>query len=161
MTAFSFSRWVVVSVIATTTASGSLAAENVARDGLPAKYVKRIKEYQNALDKLDDFDQAKGIYRNSSLWGPNYPKIRVCFFEGTQALREVVANVAKEWMAEDNSIKLDFGKPGKDVVLASQRTARKCRSASPSARRAIGRKWARTAWSSPSRTRRLSISAGS
>ena len=43
----------------------------------------------------------------------NYPKIRVCFLEGSQALREVVTNVAKEWQAEDNSVRLDFGKPGK------------------------------------------------
>ena len=28
-------------------------------------------------------------------------------------LREVVANVAKEWQAEDNSVRFDFGKPGK------------------------------------------------
>jgi hypothetical protein len=116
MTAFSVSKWALASVIAAAAAGGAIAAEKnplIARDGLPQKYVKRIKEYQKALDKLDDSDQAKGVYRKSSLWGANYPKIRVCFFEGSQALREVVANVAKEWMAEDNSIKLDFGKPGK------------------------------------------------
>ncbi|MGE0006709.1 MAG: M12 family metallopeptidase [Parvibaculaceae bacterium] len=115
MTAFSVSKWVLASVIAMAAAGGAMAGENLllARDKLPVKYVKRIKEYQKALDKLDDSDQAKGIYRNSSLWGPNYPKLRVCFFEGSQALREVVANVAKEWMADNNSVKLDFGKSGK------------------------------------------------
>ena len=116
MTAVSVSKWVLAAAIALAAANGAVAAEKnplLARDGLPEKYVKRIKEYQKALDKLDDSDQAKGIYRNSSLWGPNYPKLRVCFFEGSQALRDIVANVAKEWMADDNSVKLDFGKPGK------------------------------------------------
>jgi hypothetical protein len=116
MTALGVSKWIFASVIAAAAASGAVAAEKnplLARDGLPEKYVKRIKQYQAALDKLDDSDQSKGVYRNSSLWGPNYPKLRVCFFEGSQELREVVANVAKEWMAEDNAIRLDFGKPGK------------------------------------------------
>jgi hypothetical protein len=116
MTAFGVSKWLAASVIAAATASGAIAAEKnapLARDGLPLKYVKRIQQYETALKKLDDSDQSKGIFRNSSLWGANYPKIRVCFMDGSQALREVVANVAKEWMAEDNSIKLDFGKPGK------------------------------------------------
>ncbi|MGE3876843.1 MAG: hypothetical protein AB7F74_28125 [Parvibaculaceae bacterium] len=116
MTAFGFSKWILAAGVAAAAASGALAEEKnllLARDKLPEQYVKRIEQYQKALDKLDDSDQAKGIYRNSSLWGPNYPKIRVCFFEGSQALRDVVANVAKEWMADSNSIKLDFGKPGK------------------------------------------------
>lgn len=85
----------------------------LARDGLPDKFIERIKSYQEALESIDNSDAAKGIFRSSYLWGPNYPKIRVCFFAGSQALREVVANAAKEWMAESNSIKLDFGKPGK------------------------------------------------
>lgn len=116
MTALGVSKWILASAIAAAAAGGALAAEKnplLARDGLPDKYIKRIKQYQEALEKLDDSDQAKGIYRNSTLWGPNYPKIRVCFFDGSQELREVVANVAKEWMGDDNSIKLDFGKPGK------------------------------------------------
>lgn len=116
MTALGVSKWIFASVIAAAAASGAIAAEKnplLARDGLPEKYVKRIKQYQSALEKLDDSDQSKGVYRNSSLWGPNYPKLRVCFFEGSQELREVVANVAKEWMAEDNAVRLDFGKPGK------------------------------------------------
>lgn len=117
MTVSGVSKWIVAaSVLAAAAASGAIAAEKtslLARDRLPAQYVKRIKEYQKQLNKLDNSDQAKGIYRDSSLWGPNYPKLRVCFFEGSQALREVVANVAKEWMGDDNSVKLDFGKPGK------------------------------------------------
>ena len=116
MKALGLSKWIAASVIAVAAASGAMAAEKnvvLARDGLPPKYFKRVKEYEKALNKLDDSEQSKGIYRNSSLWGPNYPKLRVCFFEGSQALREVVANVAKEWMTEDNSIRLDFGKPGK------------------------------------------------
>jgi hypothetical protein len=116
MTVFGVSKCLLASVIAVTVASGAIAAEKntqIARDKLPAKYVKRIKQYDKALNKLDDSDEAKGIYRNSSLWGPNYPKLRVCFLEGSQALREVVANVAKEWMTPENSVKLDFGKPGK------------------------------------------------
>lgn len=116
MTALGLSKWIAVSVIAAMAASGAMAAEKnllLARDKLPPKYFKRIKEYEKALNKLDNSDQSKGIYRNSSLWGPNYPKLRVCFFEGSQALRELVANTAKEWMTEDNSIRLDFGKPGK------------------------------------------------
>ena len=116
MTALGVSKWIAASMIAVAAASGAMAAEKnplLARDGLPEKYIKRIKQYEKALEKLDSSDQSKGIFRNSSLWGPNYPKLRVCFFEGSQALREVVANVAKEWMAEDNSIRLDFGKPGK------------------------------------------------
>src|SRR5215216_3278761 len=116
MTALGLSKWIAASVIVAVAASGAMAAEKsllLARDKLPAKYFKRVKEYEKALNKLDNSDQSKGIFRNSSLWGPNYPKLRVCFFEGSQALREVVANVAKEWMIEDNSIRLDFGKPGK------------------------------------------------
>jgi hypothetical protein len=116
MTAYGVSKWILAAGVVAAAASGALAEDKkpeLARDKLPEKYVKRMEEYQKALDKLDDSDQAKGIYRNSSLWGPNYPKLRVCFFEGSQALREVIANVAKEWMTEDNSIKLDFGKPGK------------------------------------------------
>jgi hypothetical protein len=116
MTALGVSKWIMASAIAAAAASGAMAAEKnplLARDGLPLKYVKRIQQYENALGKLDSSDQGKGIFRSSSLWGPNYPKLRVCFFEGSQALREVVANVAKEWMSDDNSVRLDFGKPGK------------------------------------------------
>lgn len=116
MAALGVSKWIMASVLAVAAVSSAVAAEKnplLARDGLPDKYIKRIKQYQAALNKLDDSEQSKGIYRNSTLWGANYPKIRVCFMDGSQALREVVANVAKEWQAEDNSIRLDFGKPGK------------------------------------------------
>jgi hypothetical protein len=60
----------MASMFAALAASTAVAGENnpqLARDGLPPKYFKRIKEYEKALDKLDDSDQAKGIYRNSSL----------------------------------------------------------------------------------------------
>ncbi len=116
MTVSGFSKWISASLIAVAAATGAVAAgqdPEIARDKLPEKYFRRIQQYQAALNKLDDSEASKGIYRNSSLWGPNYPKLRVCFFEGSQALREVVANVAKEWMQADNSVRLDFGKPGK------------------------------------------------
>ncbi|WP_162914253.1 hypothetical protein [Taklimakanibacter lacteus] len=116
MTASAFSKWLVAAVIALSAAGGASATEKerlLARDGLPAEYVKRMLQYQQALEKLDDSEQAKGIYRNTTLWGPNYPKLRVCFFEGSQALRDAVANAASEWAAETTSIRLDFGKPGK------------------------------------------------
>lgn len=115
MTAFGISKWLLALAIAATSTASTIAEEKprLARDGLPDKYIERIKSYQDALESIDNSDAAKGIYRSSYLWGPNYPKIRVCFFQGSQPLRDLVATVAKEWMAETNSIKLDFGKPGK------------------------------------------------
>ena len=109
-------KYMLAVAIAAVAATGALAAEKdprLARDGLPGEYVKRIKQYQAALEKLDDSEQAKGIYRSARVWGSNYPKLRVCFLDGSQALRDVVARVASEWEAESNSINLDFGKPGK------------------------------------------------
>ncbi len=116
MTASGFLKWFAASAIAVAAAGGAVAAEKkplLARDGLPAEYVKRMADYQKALLKIDDSQQSRGIYRSATVWGPNYPKLRVCFFEGSQALRAVVAKAASEWMSEDNSINLDFGKPGK------------------------------------------------
>lgn len=112
MTATGFSMWIAVAVLAAATAGNAAAAEKQP-DGLPVEHVKRLMQYQDALQKLDDSEQARGIYRSATLWGPNYPKLRVCFFEGSQALRDVVAKVASEWEAENNSIRFDFGKPGK------------------------------------------------
>jgi hypothetical protein len=79
-------------------------------DKMPKENIKLIKEHQKNLESLDNSDQARGLYSTIVLWPPNYPKLRVCFFGGSKALRQLIAKTATDWMDPSVGIKFDFGK---------------------------------------------------
>jgi hypothetical protein len=81
--------------------------------GLPKEHVKRLIAAQKAMNDLDSSDQAKGMYSTLVQWPPSYPRLRVCFFGGSQAVRAAVAQVGNEWIRSDMGIRFDFGKKGK------------------------------------------------
>lgn len=113
MTALRKSRLLACTALcafALTAVAQAQSPEEVARDGLPTEYVKRIQEHQKNLKSLDSSDQSKGFYSTMVVWPPTYPKLRVCFFSGSQKLRAKVAKVASDWMRPELGIKLDFGK---------------------------------------------------
>jgi hypothetical protein len=79
-------------------------------DKMPMEYLRIIKQHQKNLESLDNSEQAKGLYSTLVLWPANYPKLRVCFFGGSKALRQLIAKTATDWMDPEVGIKLDFGK---------------------------------------------------
>ena len=101
---------VALAAFATTTMAYAQSPTEVARDGLPLEYVKRIQEHQKNVLSLDDSDQSRGFYSTMVVWPPTYPKLRVCFFGGSKEVRANIAKIASDWMRPELGIKLDFGK---------------------------------------------------
>ena len=85
-------------------------AKRVFRDGLPAKYAKRVEAFRSGFLALDNSDAAKGVYDTAEMWGPEITKLRVCFFEGSKETRAAIAKIATEWADKEMGVTLDFGK---------------------------------------------------
>jgi len=101
----------LAAVVAATSAS---AHDPKGKAGLPAIYAKRVMEGMKGLKKLDDSEQAKGIYSRLVQWPPSYAKLRVCFMDGNDASNAKVAEIANRWASANSmGLKLDFGKAGK------------------------------------------------
>jgi Astacin (Peptidase family M12A) len=81
--------------------------------GIPAKIAKRMIEHEKNVRSMGDDDASKGVYSTMVQWPPTYPKLRVCFFDGSNEARIAVMEVANKWMRSDIGIKFDFGKKSK------------------------------------------------
>lgn len=78
--------------------------------GLPKAHLRRVAEANKALESLDNSEAARGMYSTTVVWAPTYPKLRVCFFGGSDEANAAVAKVAGQWITPEIGIKLDFGK---------------------------------------------------
>ena len=84
------------------------------KGGMPMVYQKRVMEGLKGLEKIDDSDQAKGMYSKLVQWPPSYAKLRVCFMGGNAATNAKVAQISNKWTEDGGiGIRLDFGKAGK------------------------------------------------
>ncbi|MBC8038839.1 MAG: hypothetical protein H7X89_16670 [Rhizobiales bacterium] len=84
------------------------------KGGVPQAYTKRMVEGVKALDKMDNSDEAKGIYSRVVQWPPAYAKLRVCFMGGNNESNAKVAQIANRWSDDQGmGLKLDFGKAEK------------------------------------------------
>lgn len=113
MTAFkAFGLGCGVALAAITVTGGQALALNLlkGKEMFPAEYANRIAEGNKGLEKLDNSDQAKGLYSKLVVWPPSFAKLRVCFLGGSDATNASVANVASTWnQVAQLSLKLDFG----------------------------------------------------
>ena len=94
-------------------AAGAEAHDPRKGGGIPAKIAKRMMEHEKNILSMDDSDAAKGVYSTMVQWPPTYPKLRVCFFDGSNAARIAVMEVANHWMRSDIGLRFDWGKKGK------------------------------------------------
>ncbi|HUR43624.1 MAG TPA: hypothetical protein VMZ01_05930 [Aestuariivirga sp.] len=84
------------------------------KGGLPVAYTKRMIEAMKSLDKMDNSDEAKGVYSKLVQWPPTFAKLRVCFMGGSDQVNAKVAEIANRWTDDPGmGLKLDFGKAGK------------------------------------------------
>ena len=110
-----------------TTGSTNKLANNGAADELPmleripgqlglriAARQRKLAEY--GLVSPDMKDKDKGVFNITTLWGPNYRELKVCFMApggapgGTQAMRAKIAAIAREWnTAVPGLMPLNFG----------------------------------------------------
>ena len=94
-------------------ASAAEAHDPSGKGGLPMIYQKRVMAGMKGLEKLDDSDQAKGIYSRLVQWPPSYAKLRVCFIGGNKTTNAKVAEIAIHWTDDAGmGLKFDFGKAG-------------------------------------------------
>lgn len=89
------------------------AQERPFLDGMPPAHFEAVQAFRQAAEAIDSTDAARAVFRTTVEWPPSYKRLRVCFFGGNQELRGTIAGIAKEWERPDNSIRFDFGKPGK------------------------------------------------
>jgi hypothetical protein len=66
---------------------------------------KQTPIIQKALDKLDDSDRAKASTATARCGGQTIRSAACVCSKAASPLLEVVANVAKEWMTPDNSVR--------------------------------------------------------
>ncbi len=93
---------------------GASAHDPSGKGGLPVAYTKRMVEAMKTLDKMDNSDEAKGIYSRLVQWPPTYAKLRVCFMGGNDEANAKVAEVANRWADDPGmGLKLDFGNMSK------------------------------------------------
>ena len=81
--------------------------------GIPAKIAKRMMEHEKNVLAMGDDDASKGVYSTMVQWPPSYPKLRVCFFDGSNEARIAIMDVANRWMRSDIGIRFDWGKKSK------------------------------------------------
>ena len=72
-----------VALAAMMMAGAAQAHDPSGKGGMPMVYQKRVMEAMKALSKMDDSDQAKGMYSRLVQWPPSYAKLRVCFMDGS------------------------------------------------------------------------------
>ncbi len=65
-------------------AGAAQAHDPKGKGGLPMAYQKRIMAGMQGLEKIDNSDQAKGLYSRLVQWPPSYAKLRVCFMGGNK-----------------------------------------------------------------------------
>ena len=94
--------------------AGSVQAHDPkGKGGMPLAMQKRIMEGMKGLEKLDNSDQARGMYSRMVQWPPSYAKLRVCFMGGNKATNAKVAEISAQWSGDAGmGLKLDFGKKG-------------------------------------------------
>jgi hypothetical protein len=84
------------------------AGEAPPEDRLPPEYAKYL-----AAENGDSAGQSRGAYSKASLWPADYSTLRVCFFEGSEDARALIAEFASGWTRPGIGITLDFGEPGR------------------------------------------------
>ena len=76
----------------------AMAQESPMLDGMPAELFNRMIAVQEALASVSDIEVARGVYKDSTIWPPQYRKLNVCFFGGSEEARRLIAQKAMAWM---------------------------------------------------------------
>jgi Astacin (Peptidase family M12A) len=76
---------------------------------MPAKYMARMQELYDAIDKSAGKGAAKGIFQPIIQWPAAYTQLRVCFFGGSTEVRRAVAEIASQWESATTGISFDWG----------------------------------------------------
>ncbi len=94
---------------------GQAAAEDLHffSGGVPQDHLKRLKEKTKILESLGNSDVSRAFYAGFSVWPPSYAKLRVCFFDGSDATNAAVAEIAGQWISSDAGLGFDFGRADK------------------------------------------------
>lgn len=98
--------------VAAMLATPAIGADYPVLDGMPVEQFSKMMAVQEALASVSDSDVARGVYKASTIWPPQYRKLNVCFFGGSEEARRLIAQKAADWMRPDMGISLDFGKSG-------------------------------------------------
>jgi hypothetical protein len=80
-------------------------------EAYPPRIAARLKSYDSTMKAvgLSPEAGAKGVFASPLIWPPDNAQIKVCFFNGSQPVRQLVAAIALEWTRFDAHIPLDFG----------------------------------------------------
>lgn len=111
------------SVIALILLAANAAAEESGypyiMEELPPHLEARRDENRDAI-MLDAVEKGQGYYLTLTRFEPGEP-IRVCFFEGSTALRKKIIAIANRWAEiPETSLKLDFGDPASPRTCSSR-----------------------------------------
>lgn len=80
-------------------------------EAYPLRLQARLNAYRKTMDSIGLSPQtgAKGIFASPLIWPPSIKKIKICFFNGNQPLRQLVTAIALEWTRFNANIPFDFG----------------------------------------------------
>src|SRR5262245_8925014 len=78
-------------------ASQAIAADLAVLDGMPIDRFNKMMALQDTLASVSDKHVARGVYEASTIWPPQYRKLNVCFFGGSEEARRLIAAKALEW----------------------------------------------------------------
>ncbi len=81
---------------------------------LPEHLMRQVDKQQRQLSAAgigEPETTKKGVFNITTLWGPGYGELRVCFFgtAGTKDMRSKIAKIANEWNASIPGLRLNFG----------------------------------------------------
>ncbi len=110
-------KW--LSILAVTVVASGLAPEVSPQEpkprileGLPDHLARRVESNDKLLAEaniLRPGETNKAVINAVKVWTSEFPKIRVCFFAGSAAVRAKIAGIANQWTIGDAYIPLDFG----------------------------------------------------
>ena len=94
-------------------ADGPSTETRLKRDFMPAAMAADQARILNQLSELDEEGAAKGAFAPFFQWPSGYSgRLRICFFGGSEAVRQTIKDLASEWEKPENSVRFDWGKKG-------------------------------------------------
>lgn len=89
-------------------------ATRVTLEVLPDQLQRSVDKFNRQLAAAglgDPETTKKGVFNITTMWGPSYSELKVCFFSdaGSKDMRVKVAKIASEWNSHVPGLKLNFG----------------------------------------------------
>lgn len=102
-----------LSITTSALAEGPSLETLMKRDFLPPAMAAEQARILGQLSELDEEGTSKGAFAPFFQWPAAYSgKLRVCFFGGSEAVRQTIKELASEWERPENGVRFDWGKKG-------------------------------------------------